>query len=92
MNLVRDICVQRSVKLAEKEKKMFINLSYVFISVNSTYSLDYLNEWNAKLNVVLLVRDHPDNTSAKGRVGSEKWQFLLTFSTIYADIGWVGTG
>ena len=23
-------------------------------------------------------------------VGSEKWQFLLTFSTIYADVGWVG--
>ena len=22
-------------------------------------------------------------------VGSEKWQFLLTFSTIYADVGWV---
>ena len=25
-----------------------------------------------------------------GWVGSEKWQFLLTFSTIYADAGWVG--
>ena len=21
--------------------------------------------------------------------GVEKWQFLLTFSTIYADVGWV---
>lgn len=52
MNLVRDICVQRSVKLTEKEKKMFINL---FISVHSTYSLDYLNEWNAKLNAVLVI-------------------------------------
>ena len=86
MNLVRDICVQRLVKLTEKEKKIII-LSYVFKSVHCTYSLDYLNEWNAKLNVILLVRDHPDITSAKGRVGSEKWQFLLTFSTIYADVG-----
>ena len=25
-----------------------------------------------------------------GWVGSEKWQFLLMFSTIYADVGWVG--
>ena len=26
-----------------------------------------------------------------GWVGLEKWQFLLTFSTIYADVGfWVG--
>ena len=25
-----------------------------------------------------------------GLVGSEKWQFLLKFSTIYADVGWVG--
>ena len=25
-----------------------------------------------------------------GWVGSEKWHFLLTFSTIYADVGWVG--
>ena len=25
-----------------------------------------------------------------GWVGSEKWQFLLTFSTVYADIGWLG--
>ena len=25
-----------------------------------------------------------------GWVRSEKWQFLLTFSTIYADKGWVG--
>ena len=25
-----------------------------------------------------------------GWLGSEKWQFLLTFSTIYADEGWVG--
>ena len=23
-------------------------------------------------------------------MGSEKWHFLLTFSTIYADVGWVG--
>ena len=30
-------------------------------------------------------------TSAKRWVGSEKWQFLLIFSTIYADVGgWVG--
>ena len=36
---------------------MFINLKaiYVFISVHSTYSLDYLNEWNAKLNVLLVI-------------------------------------
>ena len=25
-----------------------------------------------------------------GWVGSEKLQFLLMFSTIYADVGWVG--
>ena len=25
-----------------------------------------------------------------GWVGSEKWQFLLTYNTIYADVGWVG--
>ena len=25
-----------------------------------------------------------------GWVGSEKWQFLMMFSTIYADVGWVG--
>ena len=25
-----------------------------------------------------------------GWVGSEKWHFLLTFSTIYADVGWLG--
>ena len=30
--------------------------------------------------------DHPYITSAKG-LGSEKWQFLFTFS---ADVGWVG--
>jgi hypothetical protein len=24
-----------------------------------------------------------------GWVGLEKWQFLLTFSSIYADVGWV---
>ena len=23
-------------------------------------------------------------------MGSEKWQFLLRFSTIYADVGWLG--
>ena len=23
-------------------------------------------------------------------MGSEKWQFLLTFSNIYADVRWVG--
>ena len=25
-----------------------------------------------------------------GSVGSEKWQFSLTFSNIYADVEWVG--
>ena len=25
-----------------------------------------------------------------GWVRTEKWQFLLTFSTIYANVGWVG--
>ena len=35
-------------------------------------------------------RDHSYITSAKGLCGSEKWQFLLTFSTINADVGWVG--
>ena len=60
MNLVRDICVQRSVKLTEKEKKMLIHLAmyllvYILYSVHSTYSLDYLNEWNAKLDFVLVI-------------------------------------
>ena len=32
-------------------------------------------------------RDHPYITSYW--VGLEKWQFLLTFSSIYADVGWV---
>ena len=27
-----------------------------------------------------------------GWVGSEKWQFSLTFSTIYADGGWIRKG
>jgi hypothetical protein len=39
------------------------------------------------------IKDHPFITSAKrlgGWVGSEKWLFLLMFSTIYADKGWVG--
>ena len=27
-----------------------------------------------------------------GWVGSERWQFLLTFSSIYADVGWVRKG
>mgnify|MGYP007045447407 CR=1 FL=1 len=33
--------------------------------------------------------DHPNITSAKGLNGwgQKKWQFLLAFSTIYADIG-----
>ena len=25
-----------------------------------------------------------------GWVGSEKWQFLMRFSTIYAGVGWLG--
>ena len=27
---------------------------------------------------------------SKGWMRSKNWQFLLTFSTIYADVGWVG--
>ena len=33
----------------------------------------------------------PINISSASGLGgwSEKWQFLLTFNTIYADVGWV---
>ena len=34
-------------------------------------------------------RAHPYITSAKG-LGLEKWQFLLTFSTIFVDVEWLG--
>ena len=39
------------------------------------------------------VRDHSSIASAKRWVGGvRKWQFLLIYSTIYADVGgWVGT-
>ena len=34
------------------------------------------------------IRDHSSNTSAKRLVGGvRKWQFLLIYSTIYADVG-----
>jgi hypothetical protein len=38
------------------------------------------------------IRDHSSITSAKRWVGGvRKWQFLLIYSTIYADVGgWVG--
>ena len=38
------------------------------------------------------LRDHSSITSAKRWVGGvRKWQFLLIYSTIYADVGgWVG--
>ena len=38
------------------------------------------------------LRDHSCITSAKGWVsGVRKWQFLLIYSTVYADVGgWVG--
>jgi hypothetical protein len=38
------------------------------------------------------VRDHSSITSAKRWVGGVRiWQFLLIYSTIYADVGgWVG--
>ena len=35
------------------------------------------------------VRDHPYNTLAKGLGKSIKWQFLMKFSTIYANVGLV---
>ena len=37
-------------------------------------------------------RGHPNITSKKGwlgGLGQKKWQFLLTVSPIYADVGWV---
>ena len=42
----------------------------------------------------MVIADHPYITPAKGLSGwvGEKWQFLLTFSTINADVkgGWMG--
>ena len=35
-------------------------------------------------------RDHSCTTSAKEQDGSEKWQFLLVFSSTYADVRWEG--
>ena len=35
-------------------------------------------------------RDHSCTTSAKEQDGSEKWQFLLMFSSTYADVSWEG--
>jgi hypothetical protein len=38
-----------------------------------------------------LLRDHSSIKSAKRWVGGvKKWQFLLIYSTIYADVGGVG--
>ena len=45
------------------------------------------------LELKFLIRDHPYITSAKGLGGwgQKKWQFLLMFSTINANVkgGWV---
>ena len=57
---------------------MYSKLEYEFIFVQLTDSL-------------AVFRDHSYNMSAKRWVGSEKWQFLLVYSTIYEYIdGWVG--
>ena len=48
--------------------------------------------FETKVDNVIEVWDHSSITSAKRWVGGvRKWQFLLIYSAIYADVvGWVG--
>ena len=64
--------------------------------VSSPYHRNQMPSFNFLILVlmkttILSLRDHSNITSAKRWVGSENGNFLLIYSTIYADVGgWVG--
>ena len=76
-----------SLKRQQKNKHKNLTACFPFMSRSSD-----LKNLAVRINPRNWSRGHSSITSAKKWVGGvRKWQFLLIYSTIYADLGgWVG--
>ena len=83
---------KRMVKLFwekfERKQRIPILGPYVVNVISTIFNLIIFSVINAVHNSAHAHRDHSSITSAKRWVGGvRKWQFLLIYSTVYADVG-----
>ena len=72
---------------ANKDFRANIYLRFAFPAKKHQEEKKMSNQCFPQEHYIHYVRGHPYITSAKIWVVSEKWQFLLIISTIYADRG-----
>ena len=93
--LVRIKISVSSIHIPKRKFKLFKNFKLYFIFKALLYKKYLFRKFFGKIKIFCLVKYFRGPSlhyvgKRTGWVRSEKWQYLLTFSTIYADVGWVG--